>query len=760
MDLKKFSSFQTAGALLWVLVVFVCAFFTASWFLQNRPQTDIVSLLPQSADSYEQTQAQKKLSVAGRNLLTVLVEIPNDPQKIQDVLNDWEKANADLLTYHHIKTRVDIQNAVKSIALQQITWEDERMLRSYSNHQLWARFINLISMPPTPLFSPQDDPFGTSADWMYERAAEIPIREANGLNLLEKDNKQYLFALFEITPEKVYDGSGSLQKALLLLESELKQAGSEKLIATGIPLFASYSAMTAQNEISVLGTFSLIGVCLLSWFWFRRFSVLALILMVITQAVAVAAATTITVFGQIHMITFVFGTTLIGITVDYSAHYFGKRFEANRTNSNNIVKELFPSLILALVSTVIAFLVMASTPMQGMQQMAVFCSSGVFSAFVAVLLWYPCIRFKTLDNHHTLEAIGAFIEKFPSWARLSELSKMGLLIAGTAVIIIGLVTLKPAAKLQDLNNSPIQYFQDARLSSELINSTSSTQFFIVKGNNLEDLLQKQEQLYHRLASDPIDGVSFSSLADWMMSDARMQHVNDIKNRARQSINPQVEELLGSPLVNREVSPLTIDQRLQALLDIDDLKDRLNLLDSSTAMVLVRGITAENLLKVKALGDHIDGVTWVNYTQNISTTLRHYRDQIAHLLIFSILAVVVVLTIRFGKQSWRAFLPTVLGVSLTLAILSLLGATYTIFTVLALILLLGLGFDYGIFMTSANRQVETVATIAFAALTTLLSFGLLMLSSTPALKTFGTTVALGQCIIWTLTVFLRKEKNES
>lgn len=405
-------------------------------------------------------------------------------------------------------------------------------------------------------------------------------------------------------------------------------------------------------------------------------------------------------------------------------------------------------------------MVMANTPMQGLQQMAVFCSSGVLSAFVAVLLWYPCIKFKTLEEHHALQIIGAYIEQLPSLARLSELSKTGLLIAVTAVIIIGLVMIKPAARLQDLNNSPAKYFQDAQLSSELINSTSGTQFFIVKGASLEDLLQKQEQLYENLATNPIDGVSFASLADWMMSDARMQHVNDIKNRARQSINPQVEELLGTPLVNREVSALSIDRRLQTLLDIDDLKDRLNLLDSSSAMVLVRGITAENLLRVKALGDHIDGVTWVNYTQNISTTLRQYRDHIAQLLIFSILAVMVVLMIRFRRDSWRAFLPTVLGVSLTLAILSLLGVSYTLFTVLALILLLGLGFDYGIFMTSANRQRETVATIAFAALTTLISFGLLMLSSTPALKTFGMTVALGQCIIWTLTVFLRKEKNEN
>ena len=760
MNLKKLASFQTTGALLWVLVVFACAFFTVSWFSQHRPQTDIESLLPQSEQRYEETEAQKRLAVAGRNLLTILVEIPNDPDKVHNVLNEWEKAHSDLLTYHHIKTRIDIQNAVKTFALQQITWEDEMALRSSSSHLLWARFVNLLSMPTPPIFSPQEDPFGTASHWIYERASEIPIREVNGLNLLEKDNKQYLFALFEVTPDKVYDGSGSLQKALSKLDAELNKIESNKLIVTGVPLFASYAAMTAQNEISILGSLSLIGVCLLSWFWFRRLSVLGLIVLVIAQAIAVAAATTIIVFGKIHLITFVFGTTLIGITVDYSAHYFGKRFETKRSDSDSIVKELFPSLSLALTSTVIAFLVMANTPVEGLQQMAVFCSSGVFSAFAAVLLWFPCIRFKTLDNHHTLEIIGTYIEKLPSWARLSGLCKTGLVIGGAAVIMIGLLTVKPAAQVQDLNNSPNQYFQDALLSSQLINSTSATQFFIVKGNNLEDLLQKQEMLYQRLATQPIEGVSLTSMADWMMSDARMHHVNNVKNRARQNITPQVQELLGTSLEYQDISPLTIDQRLQALLEIDDLKERLNILGPSTAIVLVRGITADNLLKVEAMGDHIEGVTWVNHTQNLSTTLRHYRDQIANLLIFSILAVIAVLTIRFRKESWHAFLPTVLGVALTISIMSLLGYTYTLFTVLALILLLGLGFDYGIFMTSANRQKETVATIAFAALTTLLSFGLLMLSSTPALKTFGVTVALGQCIIWSLTVFLRKEENEN
>lgn len=199
-----------------------------------------------------------------------------------------------------------------------------------------------------------------------------------------------------------------------------------------------------------------------------------------------------------------------------------------------------------------------------------------------------------------------------------------------------------------------------------------------------------------------------------------------------------------------------DERLRALKQHSDLMGQLNLLTDNTALVQIRGLHSLNIDQVRQLCTGLTGVSWVDIPANLSEILSQYRNRIVQLLTLSIGAVIIILVLRFKQQSWRAFLPTVLGLSLTVAVLSLFGYSFSLFMALALILLLGLGFDYGIFMSCSQQEKENLAAIAFAALTTFLSFGILTLSNTPALKIFGLTVAIGQCFIVTLTILFRKK----
>ena len=127
-----------------------------------------------------------------------------------------------------------------------------------------------------------------------------------------------------------------------------------------------------------------------------------------------------------------------------------------------------------------------------------------------------------------------------------------------------------------------------------------------------------------------------------------------------------------------------------------------------------------------------------------------------MLVAAVFCSIVLLTIRFKKDAWRAYCPCVFGILLTIALLGLTGEDLSLFSLSACVLLLGLGLDYGIFLTSNPQgSLRTVAAITFAALTTLLSFGLLAFSSTPALKSFGFCVMFGQFFIWCLTPAFRK-----
>ena len=68
----------------------------------------------------------------------------------------------------------------------------------------------------------------------------------------------------------------------------------------------------------------------------------------------------------------------------------------------------------------------------------------------------------------------------------------------------------------------------------------------------------------------------------------------------------------------------------------------------------------------------------------------------------------------------------------------------LFHVLALMLLLGIGVDYGIFFQEEPQRRDATAWLAtcLSSLSTILSFGLLSLSRTPALRAFGLTLLVG------------------
>ncbi len=97
-----------------------------------------------------------------------------------------------------------------------------------------------------------------------------------------------------------------------------------------------------------------------------------------------------------------------------------------------------------------------------------------------------------------------------------------------------------------------------------------------------------------------------------------------------------------------------------------------------------------------------------------------------------------------KQGWVQ--------QLTVALLAISGQVLQLFHILPLLILLGLGVDYGIFLLEqpGPGEVRPFLSVTLAAASTLLSFGLLALSGTPALHAFGLTLLIGVFLAWLLT----------
>jgi len=152
--------------------------------------------------------------------------------------------------------------------------------------------------------------------------------------------------------------------------------------------------------------------------------------------------------------------------------------------------------------------------------------------------------------------------------------------------------------------------------------------------------------------------------------------------------------------------------------------------------------------------------WVDKVASISQVLETHRRQLLIWVGIAYAAVTFMLSWRYGLGALRIIAPPAFASLATLAILSAGGWTITIFNLLALLLVLGIGLDAGIFLRESARSRYTWAAVSLAVCTTLLAFGLLSLSATPVLQQFGITVLLGIVFVWLLApCFAIAAKNE-
>jgi predicted exporter len=114
----------------------------------------------------------------------------------------------------------------------------------------------------------------------------------------------------------------------------------------------------------------------------------------------------------------------------------------------------------------------------------------------------------------------------------------------------------------------------------------------------------------------------------------------------------------------------------------------------------------------------------------------------------LLAVFAIVWLRYRslRATLSAMLPALLSGACALSLLALAQVSLNLLHLLGLLLILGIGVDYGIFLLEGNsgsRQwISTLVGIVVACLSTTLSFGLLAISGVPALRALGQMVAIG------------------
>ena len=611
----------------------------------------------------------------------------------------------------------------------------------------------------------RQDPLSLWPQWWQERALGSGLRMGDD-GLLEADGKHWSVIQYETTGS-AFQLDGERHIDLLLdaaTAAATKHASGLEVLRAGVPLHAEAAAVQANREINTIGWGSLAAVLLLVWLAFRSLRPILLVAASLLIGCGVALAVTVLVFGKVHVLTLVFGASLVGVAEDYGIHWFASRQAEPADRRWKLLRHLLPGLWLALLTSALAYLALGLAPFPGLRQMALFSVVGLAAAFLTVIFWFPWLDGGEIRSTRFARWLGATLER---WPRLQGRRPVGLFL-GVVVVLsaAGIWRLQADDNLRSLQSSPMALINQQIRISQMLGMPSPAQFYLVQGDNAEQVLEREEALIARLrvlsADKQIGG--YRAISDWLPSVQRQRADAALTARVEPQVLAAVGEAVGEPLQRPDYAAQ--DLQAEAFLASPAAMPFRHLWlgevgQGMASVVMVDDLSrADALTLLEAQAKGIDGVRWVDRTADFSALLKHYRKLMSALLLVGIVLVFAVLYWRYRAQAWRVFAPTLAAGALTLGLLGLFGQPLQLFNVLALMLLLGMGIDYGIFLIEHRGDASAWLAVCVGAASTWLSFGLLGLSATPALRAFGLTLLFGIGLVWLISPLFRPPPHDA
>jgi predicted exporter len=763
-------------ALGWALVVCLLLGHNAYLWLGKRivPDTDILALLPVQERDPVLQQSFTRMVDAAQQRVIVLVGAPewSDAKRAADAYRAVLASRPDLFDAIAIgdTTQADWLAPFQQNSIGLLTAPQEAQLRDQPA-QFWtdaalAKLYSAFSGPRLGAF--RDDPFGLFGGWVQERAQETPVRPRDGQLFVADAERQYV--LLPLTLKAPAFSLAAQEAALPLLEQAAgaarRAAPFAQVISAGVLLHAGAAGRQASAEVSTIGVGSLIGIVMLTWLAFRSLKPIALILLSIGVGFLGSMSVCWLLFGRIHLLTLVFGASLIGVAQDYGIYFLCHRLGADPAeDSVRLLRRLLPGLGLTLLAAVLGYMGLALTPFPGLRHMAVFSAVGLVFAWLTVVCWFPLlVKAHTLKGGKLGRAYGAALAHWPR-LRLDRRS-LCVLAAGLALAGFGWSRLGVNDDIRSLQTPPKALVADQIKLGKLLDAPTPVQYYLVRGASDEAVLQREEALKRKLdllvAQRRING--YQAMSNWVPSaqaqgarralvEAKLLGAGGPLQQLAKAIGEDAEwvadtraHLLagGAPMTVAAFlkTPPSEPWRHLWLGEVGGVH---------ASIVAVRGVNNAVLPQLQHAGDGLEGVQWVDKVAEISSVLGRYRAYMGWVVLGAYAVVFLLLLPRYRRHAWRVLAPAAAASAAALAILGLAGQQLQLFHVLALMLLLGVGVDYGIFMQEnpGRRDAAPWLAVGLSAANTILSFGLLGLSRTPALQAFGLTMLLGTALVWLL-----------
>ena len=616
----------------------------------------------------------------------------------------------------------------------------------------------------------------------------------------EKDGEFYV--LIRGTVSQKGSALASKKNAVKNIYDAVKKIGDADFIFSGVPFHSYESSSSAQAQISVISTVALVLIVVVFLYIFRSIVPALVSALAVVFSCGIGFVSVLLFFRGIHVLTFVFGTTLIGTCLDYSIHYF-VNWKANPDCDSGIGvrNHILRGISLGFTSTEICFAALFFAPFPLLKQVSVFLFTGLATAYLSVVALYPILKIPKkrelpiLIRSSRLEALVPEVERSRFGGAVTRLRAIPGLLGQTRIfksipyflrqsslfrvlpillVIFSLVgifanyrSLKIQNNIQELYSMSKKMLQNEISSAKVLNTGASGWYFIVKADSEEELLQKNEELSGILDSAVEDKKlgSYLSVVQFIPSE-KVQKESYAAAGNLVSLAKKQYEALGfgeansgdyasqyeknyRSLENRFVHPS--DENLPATIQDAIANLWIGEVDGAfySCVMPLHALPEEEKFFREYAGSH-EGIFFVNKVKDISAQLDILSRSMLKMLALAFVIVIAILCFCYRPPVVLkiAFVPLLVTL-VTTAVLLLCRIHLSFFPITALVLVFGLGLDYIIYAVEAGENSKkdksenlTSFAIFLSFLTTALSFGALAISTFPPVHFLGLTVFVG------------------
>lgn len=755
------SRYLTACRTLYALMIIGAVLFLVLQIQKNHLlETDLKALLPQEQHwSAVQSKADQIQEQQLNRQFIALIGHSNRAKAFtlaEQLSKQWQQS--------HLFTRIDskfqpnisqLQQEIDSLSVAGLPENQRNQLLTNAKgyfQQYAEQIVNPFAQ--TGLITIERDWLGFGRFINQNRLSpNIQWNAENGMVFIPADKYTWVLLRAELNQKDFFTPSQSLLKFTEQNRQFIEVQQGELLLAS-TSLFSAYAKQQAEQESILMSTLGIGLTLLLLVSVFRTLRVLWLFLPIVVGMLFGVVATLL-FFGQIHILTLVVGTSLVGVLIDFPLHWLSSSLFNLNWQPQQAMNRLRFTFFISLFVTLLGYGLLGFTPLPVLKQTALFSTFALIGAICATLLYLPPL-FKNYRHNKRSNPFEIF------QVTLNKKTKICLFVALLIFVGIGLSKSKWQDDIRQWIAMPPQLVAQLQQIAKLTGIDFGSQYFLVVAEDDNALLEQSRRLSRQLESRQI---AHQSLSQWLLSeDEQKNFIAEVSQKINSedyaileeigiplgAVENSLKDLTNKPLINLQQALKTQFGQAWQSLYLGDLGEH-------HIGGIVKITNPQNITALTELADN-QHIFLQDKRASLNLSFQETRNQAAWLKLLSFLFAGLLLWKYFGlKKSAKMLLIPFSAIIMTVAIFGWFNLPISLFVMFGLLLVSAIGIDYTAYMQTAKEPIkDKKVSILLACCTTLISFILLGLSTTPAVSAFGLSVGIGIVLTLFMTFYYVRE----